>query len=176
MLAICGLVYSQVMPSVSAMYQNSRAISGINWIVGAINFARISAVKHGVTVTLCPAKSASPQKCEDQWPQDGLIIFADFNQNAVLDDGKDYLIKEVAADHIEGTLTWRSFRNKAYLQITRLGHTNNQNGNFVFCPAAADPALAQQFARQIKINRQGRVRLMRYKKNPAEDENDNILC
>ena len=70
-------------------------------------------------------------------------------------------------NHFEypGTIRWRAFRNRQYLQMTSAGYTNYQNGNFTYCPPNGDVYQA----RQLIINMQGRVR------KPADIDNDGII-
>jgi Tfp pilus assembly protein FimT len=93
--------------------------------------------------------------CEGDWEK-GLIAFSDRNKDALI-NGDDRIINYITALPVTGTFTWRSFRRRPYLQMTELGHTNFQNGNFVYCPAH-QPLSAP---RQIIVNVQGRVRLNR---------------
>jgi len=155
-VAIGLLILSQVAPSLDAIYQRSRATSSINWIIGVVNYARHAAINKRVTVTLCPA-AAETLKCKGKWHH-GVIMFADHNEDAKF-NGDDYLIDRVSADRVYGSLKWRAFRNRQYLQMTAVGYTRYQNGNFVFCPISANP----RFARQIVINVQGRARMIHSK-------------
>ncbi len=158
-LAIMGIVTGMVIPSLARMHARSEATAGINWIITAVNFTRHAAITRRTTATLCPADKASLE-CGGEW-HDGLIVFADQNKNGKL-DGRDYLIQRIQPENIEGTFKWRAFRNRQYLQLTSLGYTNYQNGNFVYCPLDQDLTLA----RQIVINVQGRARVIH-----RQDEN-----
>ena len=156
-LAIITIMTSLAMPSMTRIHSRSKATTGVNWIIGAVNFTRHSAINLRVTATLCPS-TGEPLKCKGKW-HDGVIIFADHNSDAKF-NGKDFLIERIRPN-FDGTLTWRAFRNRQYLQITQMGHTNYQNGNFVYCSSDKDPL----FARQIVINVQGRARVV-HTRNP----------
>ena len=82
-----------------------------------------------------------------------MIIFLDYNRNGRL-DGRDRIITHVNGTAATGTLTWRAFQNRRFLQFSAHGYTHYQNGNLTYCPA--DNNLA--YARQIVVNVQGRVR------------------
>jgi type IV fimbrial biogenesis protein FimT len=84
-----------------------------------------------------------------------VILFTDHNSDARL-NGKDFLVERIRKADFNGTLKWRAFRNRQYLQMTPFGYTNYQNGNFVYCPSDGD----LHFARQIVINVQGRARVL----------------
>ncbi len=152
-LAIMVLITGLAMPSMEQIYSRSKATAGINWIIGAVNFTRHAAINHRIMITLCPS-SDDEHICKGKW-HDGLIVFADHNADAKF-NGKDYLIERIRGENLSGTLTWRAFRNRQYLQITPMGYTNYQNGNFVYCPQNRN----QRYARQIVINIQGRARVV----------------
>lgn len=152
-LAIMSIVISVVGPGAVKIHNRSKATAEINWLIGAINFSRHAAVNHRATVTLCP-NARKDFSCNGKW-QDGLIVFADYNRNARF-DGKDFVIESVQNTASNGTLNWRAFRNRQYLQFTKYGYTNFQNGNFTYCPENQD----SHFARQIVINTQGRARVV----------------
>lgn len=152
-LAIASILFGIAIPGAINIHNRSKATAEINWIIGAINYARHSAVIRRTTVTLCPDAKKNHQ-CNGKWQQ-GLILFTDYNQNSKL-DGKDVLVETIQNTVKDGTLKWRAFRNRQYLQFTKYGYTNFQNGNFTHCPGNRDPT----YARQIVINTQGRARVV----------------
>jgi prepilin-type N-terminal cleavage/methylation domain-containing protein len=149
-LAIMAILASMVMPSVAKLYARSEATTSINWMVTAVNYTRHAAISFRTTATLCP----NHLTCGGQWHED-LMIFADRNGDGKFNQ-KDYLIHQINSQKVTGTFKWRSFRNRQYLQLTRFGYTNYQNGNFVYCPGRSSAKLA----RQIVINVQGRARVV----------------
>jgi len=158
-LAIIAIMVSMMMPSVAKLYARNEATTSINWIITAVNFTRHAAISFRTTATLCP-KNPDHFKCGGQWHED-LMIFADRNEDGKFNQ-EDYLIHQISSQKVTGTFRWRSFRNRQYLQLTRFGYTNYQNGNFVYCPGARNSKLA----RQIVINVQGRARMV----NTRDDE------
>lgn len=152
-MAIVGILVSMMMPSVAKLHARSEATTSINWMITAVNFTRHAAISFRTTATLCPHNKL-PERCGGDW-HGNLMVFADHNRDGKF-NGQDYLIHNVIAQNVSGTFKWRSFRNRQYLQITPLGYTNYQNGNFVYCPASQDIKLA----RQIVINVQGRARVV----------------
>lgn len=151
-LAIAGILSGLMLPSLSALMGRHQSTSAVNRLVHAINFTRHAAVQFRIPTTLCAAKSDN--RCGGNWHEE-LIVFSDSNKNARM-DGRDYLIRSIEPVGETGTVKWRSFRNRQYLQMTPRGYTNFQNGNFVYCPADEDPTLT----RQVIINMQGRVRVL----------------
>ena len=160
-LAIVSIVASFMAPSFADLIQRSRATTAHNWIVTSIMVARQTAVTYNTLTTLCPSSSGSA--CGGNW-HDGSIVFIDRNKNAKVDPD-DTIIKWFHFPLDSGTVKWRSFRNRKYLQITSMGYTNFQNGNFVYCPADQDP----RFRRQIVINMIGRARSVH------DHDNDGIV-
>jgi type IV fimbrial biogenesis protein FimT len=152
-LVITTLVTSMAIPSMVRIHTRSKATSGVNWIIGAVNFTRHAAINLRITTTICPS-SGKELKCGGEW-HDGVILFTDHNSDAIL-NGKDFLVERIRRESFDGTLKWRAFRNRKYLQMTPSGYTNYQNGNFVYCPKNRD----LHFARQIVINVQGRARVL----------------
>jgi len=150
-LAIIAIMVSMVIPSMAKLYARSEATTSINWIITAVNFTRHAAISFRTTATLCP-KKPDHFTCGGHWHED-LMIFADRNEDGKFNQD-DYLIHQISSQKVTGTFKWRSFRNRQFLQLTRFGYTNYQNGNFVYCPAGKNSKLA----RQIVINVQGRAR------------------
>lgn len=151
-LAIASILMGSMIPSMSNILERNRATTNINWIVSAVNFTRHAAVVNRVTMTLCAPKLND--QCGGNW-HGGLIIFSDRNKNARIDN-TDNIIARIQPPNGNGSIKWRAFRNRQYLQMTPAGHTNFQNGNFVYCPEDRN----QKFARQIVVNIQGRTRLV----------------
>ncbi|MFT7687796.1 MAG: type IV fimbrial biogenesis protein FimT [Candidatus Azotimanducaceae bacterium] len=160
-LAIILVMFSLAIPSFNKIHSRSVATAGINWIVGAVNFTRHAAITHQITTTLCPSP-IDQTDCHGKW-HDGVIVFADFNADAIV-NGNDFLIRRIHSDNFSGTIKWRAFRNRQYLQMTQNGHTNFQNGNFVYCPSNQN----LHFARQIVINMQGRTRVVNSQNNDGK--------
>jgi type IV fimbrial biogenesis protein FimT len=157
-LGIIGILLGTAAPTVSKILSRSEATTRINWIVAAVNYTRHAAVSFRTMATLCPIDvGKTPLRCGRIWTQD-LMVFADRNGDGKFNDNEK-LLQRIAAPEKHGSLTWRAFRNRQYLQITPYGYTNYQNGNFTYCSPDHDPTLA----RQIVINVQGRARVIHHK-------------
>ncbi len=148
-LAISAILLNLAVPELSQAFERNQAKVAINEINRAIILARYTAINNGVITTLC--KSRDGKQCGGQW-QEGFIVFTDSNADRVI-NGNDQLIRIFPKFASAGTLTFRAFQNKQYLQMTPEGFTNYQNGNFTFCPESRDVRLAQQ----IIVNRTGRT-------------------
>lgn len=149
-VSILAIITGLAVPSVSAMIERNKAAIGINWIIRAINATRITAIETGTLTTLCP--TTDDRSCGGQW-HGRVMIFTDGNDDLII-NGEDKLISVLDFPYPGSTLKWRAFRNRQYLQMTGTGFTNFQNGNFVYCSSNQKP----EFARQIVLNMQGRVK------------------
>ncbi len=110
--------------------------------------ARTAAIHLNQPVVMCPGDD---QGCgrRNSW-HEGAVVFADPNRNGRLDRGET-LVGGFGA--LNGTVQWRSFRNRSYLRFLPNGLTDWQNGHFLLCPTTDDPDLA----RQLVLNRAGRL-------------------
>ncbi len=119
-------------------------------LANAIGMARAVAIAENRMVTFC--RSDDGQRCRGRWEQ-GSILFTDANGDRLI-NGNDRLLYRFPPISADGSISFNSFRNRQYLQLTPRGATNSQNGNFTFCPASGEPTLA----RQLIINVTGRTR------------------
>ncbi|MDT8427362.1 MAG: GspH/FimT family pseudopilin [Pseudomonadales bacterium] len=120
-------------------------------ITSALQAARTEAIKSGSTITVC--RSANASSCGGQW-HDGLIVFSDLNRNRIIDQSDEMILAE-RFENLAGTIKWRAFRNRQYLQVNAQGVIQFQSGNFTFCPASGHPANI----RQLIISSTGRIRV-----------------
>lgn len=149
-LAIFAVLLSIAIPNFAALVQDRKAEVALEKIARAINFARTRAITSGELVTLCPSDDGL--QCQSSWLAGGMV-FSDRNADRSVND-EDEVLLVLNQDIKGGTIRWRSFQNKQYLQINAQGFTRNQNGSFTYCP---DDKIAEK-ARQLVINRTGRTR------------------
>ena len=152
-MAVIAILFSYALPGLTHLLARNHAAITVNWLLTGIHFARHAAIVKRVTVTLCP--SADGQRCGGEW-HEGMIAFTDRNQDAEL-GSRDRVLQVFRSPANGSTIRWRSFRNRQYLQMTKDGLTNYQNGNFVYCSRDRDP----RYARQVVINVAGRPRVSR---------------
>ncbi len=150
-VAIIGILLSSGLTHYREFAAKHQATVVVNWLISTIHFARYNAAKDNITVTLCALEG---EYCTRNWHR-GLNIFADSNQNGRLDN-HEKLIASLKPTAAAGSILWRSFGNKPYLQFTSMGYTNFQNGNITYCPKDR----SSRFRRQIVITVQGRPRLV----------------
>lgn len=152
-LVILVIVFGLVTPAMTRILERNHATVTVNWLLSAIHYARYAAVVNRVTVTICP--TVRGELCSGHW-HDGIVVFTDLNRDARL-DGADRILQVFTSPADGSTIRWRSFRNRQYLQMTKDGITNYQNGSFVYCARDRDP----HYTRQVVINFAGRPRLSR---------------
>ncbi len=149
-IALLSMLAAATAPSLGGIIEHRRgdAITGL--LRDAIELARAEAISSGGFATLC--RSGDGARCGGRW-EDGMIVFVD-NDGDRLPDTQAAVARVFRFPAPTGTIRWRSFGNRQYLQMTPMGFTRNQNGNFTWCPANGD--IRQ--ARQLIINAAGRVR------------------
>lgn len=117
----------------------------------SLALARHAAIRENSITTLC--RSDDGTRCQGTW-MDGLVVFTDSNANHVLDP-EDRLLYRLEASRLPGTLLFRAFGNRQYLQFDGRGLTRYQNGNFTYCPANGEARLI----RQLILSFSGRTRM-----------------
>jgi type IV fimbrial biogenesis protein FimT len=154
-LGIVAVLSLGGLPEVSSWRERREIDAVMHGLMGAIDMARSHAVAENVVVTFC--RSNDGLNCQGKWSE-GSIVFTDLNADRAV-NGADRLLFRLEPMRPAGTLEFRSFQNRQFLQMNARGFTNYQNGNFTFCPAGKDPRLA----RQIIISMTGRTRFARDK-------------
>lgn len=152
-IAIVAFLALQASPGIAEWRARKGADGLMRDLLGAVDMARAHAVAGNVMVTFC--RSVDGSTCSGDW-RDGSILFTDANADRIVNDD-DRVLFRLAPLPVAGTLEFRSFQNRQYLQLTARGFTNYQNGNFTYCPANGDVRLA----RQLIISLSGRTRLAR---------------
>lgn len=149
-LGIIGIIMSFSLPSYQGIVQQTTGKSLLKLLASHIAIARSHAIAANLTVTLCP--SSDGQTCSGTW-SDGYIVFSDRNMDRTINQD-DRLIRSHQASFNFGSITWRAFQNRQYLQINAMGFMRHQSGNFTYCPYNNMPA----HAHQIIVNATGRTR------------------
>jgi type IV fimbrial biogenesis protein FimT len=166
-LLIVVLVLSALLgislPNLSILMQKTQGELTLRKLANAIQFAKSSAITKNSIVTLC--RSRDGIECGGEW-RNGVLIFTDTNADREI-NGEDLLLRYITFPNAVGSINFRAFQNKQYLQLTSLGFTRNQNGNFTYCPDSGIATLASQ----LIINRTARVRFATDTNNDGLKEN-----
>lgn len=150
-LALVCLLVGLATPSLKSFLDGHEGTQALRTITEFIVLARSEAATNVRGVTLCPTTAG--KECGGKWAN-GAMVFLDRNFDRELNqDDRVLRVKLVLSEH--GTIRWRAFGNRQYIQIDAQGFLRHQSGNFSFCPVSGDP----QFARQLVINSVGRVRV-----------------
>lgn len=150
-LAIAAILVTMAVPSLQSVIRNSRLRTHTNELALSLTFARSESVKRGITVTVC--KSANATDCGGntvQWEQ-GWIVFADSNNDGVVDEGEDVLR---VAGAVRTGYSLRGNSNLANSLTFRATGVSNASGTFVLCAQNK-----KEWARAVIINLVGRVRV-----------------
>ncbi|MCB1672045.1 MAG: GspH/FimT family pseudopilin [Gammaproteobacteria bacterium] len=138
------------LPDLTQILRHRQGSLVLQSLANSIYLARTAAARWKTMTMLCPTTDGL--HCDGQW-HDGVLVYVDWNDNQ-LPDGSDEIIDYLKYEKLSGTLRWRAFRSKPFLQITPLGFTRYQNGSFTWCDNSGVP----QNAHQLILNRTGRVR------------------
>ena len=138
------------LPNFEHIVQKYRSDLVMRSVMDALTLARTTAISTNTLMTLC--KSSDGLECGGQW-HDGMLLFTDSNGDRTVNQD-DVVRHYFTFPGSEGTLHWRAFQNRQYLQFTPQGFTRYQNGNFTYCPENLKP----QLARQLILNRTARAR------------------
>jgi len=170
-LTIVTILVSVGIPSFQHIYHLQKTQTTTNRLIKNINFSRSYAISKGRSITICP--TADNLLCSKNWNQK-LLIFVDYNANGKRENKQEKILRVVDAAPKNSQITWKAFQNKAFMQFTHFG-TTQQNGSLVYCPSNKDT----RYARQVVINKGGRPRLTKDQNNNgiAEDTNGrDIQC
>jgi type IV fimbrial biogenesis protein FimT len=149
-LGILSVLLSISMPDFEELVESVSADATLRQLATAIQLGKSAAITNRTTVTLC--KSVDGLNCGGNW-QDGVLVFTDRNRDRAINED-DRLVRHITFPNGKGHIRFRAFQNKQYLQLTSLGVTHSQNGNFTYCPFSGDSKLA----RQLIVNRTARLR------------------
>ena len=154
---ILSILLGISMPEFKELAQSVSGDATLRKLATAIQLGKSTAITNKATVTLCPSTDGSA--CGGSW-QDGVLVFTDRNRDRDINED-DRLIRHITFPNGKGHIRFRSFRSKQYLQLTSLGITHSQNGNFTYCPFSGN----SKIARQLIVNRMARLRF-------AQDSDD----
>ena len=152
-LALFSLMVSTITPVMAEQITHRQQWSGLYQLYRHLKLARLSAIDHQTTVSVCP--SASGQRCDahNQW-QYGWMVFFDPDHSGQPRDLDDIIEIGTALEQAELTSGGR-----ARIRFQADGTAYGSNGTFTLCPLAY--SLPQ---RQIVISNPGRIRAQPAKK------------
>lgn len=149
-LAIVGILSGLAAPGLQALTEQKQGETSLRTLAEHLALARASAATYGQTVTFC--RSADGLTCSGSW-SDGSIVFTDSNGDRLINQDDQRLRSQITTG-LNGSIEWRAFQNRQYLQIEATGFMRYQSGNFLYCPHDGDP----RDALQLIVNSTGRAR------------------
>ena len=163
-LVVLTIIFSRLLGPDTTSWRKKAEIDGVMQdLMASIGMARSHAISENVVVTLC--RSDDGRNCRGNW-NEGYIVFTDWNANRRI-DGKDRILSRTESFRSIGSLSYNSFKNRQYLQITPRGFTDFQNGNFTFCSVDRK----SEEIRQIIVSLSGRARYARDRDGDGVVEN-----
>lgn len=173
-LVIVGSAAAVAIDGWNDIARHTRADAAVSRWIDALGYARRTAIAIDQPVTWCPIDATTDDCGErNEWHR-GSLIFADTNGNQRVDDGEP-LLRQIPGLPPRARWYWRSFRSRVDLTMVPTGHTDWQNGSFLFCPNGADAT----YARLIVLNAAGRIRIGRDQDGDGRVENTSgepIVC
>lgn len=154
-LSIICLLALIASPSLHNLYQQAKSRAVAYELYRFMQFARSTAVYKGRVITVCASQDNLNCVNSRNWSGHKLLLFDDKNHNGTR-EADESLIRILSLSRHSGSLQWRSFGNKPWLQWQSNGMTYFQNGNFLYCPANKKP----QLAFQLTLNAAGRLYFM----------------
>jgi type IV fimbrial biogenesis protein FimT len=163
-LALLGILVALAAPSLSGLRQRQQLQAQAEGFLDSLILARSEALRRQLRVTLCVKATDNVCDAQGQWQQ-GWLVFADTNDNALRDPG-EVLIEMHAALPTAMRLTVTNTA-KAYFSYGADGRSVTLNGAFMagtwrFCSPGSNEGW------QVVSNALGRPRLEKYSPQNCE--------
>lgn len=153
--AILSLIVTVGVPSISHIMDRSESNNNVSQFRRILTSARTIALSKSQATTACPIIN---QKCSNDWRQP-IAVFVDENNNEEIDDGETWLLTG-SNESKKGIWLPRNPDTKKVVFNER-GHAFGSAMTFLYCPISGN----YQYARQLIINFQGRIRSDQYLSN-----------
>lgn len=127
--------------------------TAITLLANSLANARNSAITRQIPVAVCGSRDAS--SCDNLW-QDGVLVFLDVNGSGKPTTSSD-ILGFYRIQTRNARIAWRGFGAGSSLRFDSFGRASASNGSFTYCPGNNQSS----YARQVVINRGGRVRYSR---------------
>lgn len=129
------------------------ARTAISMVASSLSDARNTAISRQIPIAVCGSSNAS--ECDSRW-QDGVLVFLDVAGVGKPSSDKDILgFYRIETD--DARIVWKGFGSGTSLRFDHFGRASASNGSFTYCPGNKE----NLYARQVVINRGGRVRYSR---------------
>ncbi|MDK1287261.1 GspH/FimT family pseudopilin [Pseudoalteromonas umbrosa] len=148
-LAICAIVASLAIPSMSEVLSQNRPQHALMYLDRLISYARLKAIYSGERVTLCPLVSNC---CAKNYWHTELTLFIDRGQLNCLND-QDTILTISSRINSADDITYQ----RAAVTFKHTGSTwGLANGTFVYCVTKQD---GSKYGKALSLSTAGRTRL-----------------
>ena len=151
-LLIFSIIVSAAPPAFQNMMDRHSADIASHAMRQMLMRTRMLALERQHSLTLCPLSGGT---CSSDW-SNPLTIFYDENQNAQHEDQEPII--RVLQDHTQRGFWQKTRAEQNYIRFNEQGHAFSSASTLVYCPDSAN----QDYAKQIVISFQGRIRSGRY--------------
>lgn len=151
-ITIIGLLLLFGTPWITGLADKVRSQTDIQTLKRALSQGRSIAINQGNRISICPY---SQGQCVQDW-NNAFAIFEDSNADGVL-DVDEHLHSVQGSATSNGYWITRS-NNSGVITYFPQGFSFNSATTFVYCPNSGD----NQYARQLVINFQGRIKTKHY--------------
>jgi type IV fimbrial biogenesis protein FimT len=155
-LSVMAILLVMGVPSFTALARNSHLTSIANEVFASLYLARSEAIKRNGRAVLCPSRSGNSCAESGGWGQ-GWIVFADANNNKVVDQGEPIVLTRQSLGqgyNLNGNTNIAKYISYTPSGATKLASGAFQAGTFTLCHEA-DPGNS----RKIIISMTGRPRI-----------------
>lgn len=149
-IAIFSVLASIATSALDTLQLKMEGRSAITLIASSLSDARNSAITRQTPVALCGSRNASV--CDSLW-QEGILVFLDVKGLGNPASAND-ILGFYRIETRKASIAWRGFGVGSIVRFDQMGRTSTSNGSFTYCPGNKD----NHYARQVVINRGGRVR------------------
>ena len=164
-LALLAIALSFGAPRFNALLAEQKSEAVLTELGNRIETARKQALMRAQTLTLCPSRDTRDTRnaCagRDDW-RHGALLFVDEDASGILSDDSQ-IVRRFPPLAASGTIEWRSFGNRPWIQFKPNGLTPNQSGRLTYCPEG-NP----RTPKRLILNASGRVR--------HDDEDLTLAC
>jgi len=131
-LAVAIILMSVAVPSFNTAIKNNRLATQTNQLVSALNTARSEAVSRSAQVTMCRTSNGTSCNTSSGGWETGWLVFADTDEDGVLDSGETVIRVEAALDGGTTLRTGGNFSNYGSFLSRGESQGNTGLGNDTF--------------------------------------------
>lgn len=156
-LAVSSILALSLFPSMSALLAQERSTVAVNYLAGALAYARSESISRNDIITTCQSNNGSDCNRSEYW-QNGWIVFLDSNSNKQREP-EEALLRAYPSLNNGTQLTFNGGRGiDHYVKYNSFGQAS-PNGSFLIC----NPDIG--VGKALIVTHSGRVRLSKKQTN-----------